>query len=49
MATKSVPDTPYYRYKFTKISYKIAHSNLFGGFITVVIILNTIVLALDRY
>ena len=42
-------DKKYYGNPVTRFFYKVATANLFDTFITICIILNTFVLALDRY
>lgn len=44
-----VPDTKYYSYKLTRWMYLLAVHPLFSTFIMIIIALNTIILALDRY
>jgi len=47
-----VPDPvkfKYYRYTIPRLFYRITNSNLFGSFIMIVILMNTLMLALDRY
>ena len=49
LPTPNPNENKYYRYKITRIFFSIAMSNLFGTFIMIFIVLNTLVLSLDRY
>lgn len=44
-----VPDHKYYNYKVTRWTYKVAVHPLFNTTIMIIIVLNTIMLALERY
>lgn len=39
----------YYKYSWPRLCYRACHSNMFGSFIMSVILINTLMLALDRY
>jgi hypothetical protein len=47
-ATFDHEDT-YYHYKLTRVCFYIVNSPIFNGFIIFVILLNTVVLAMDKY
>jgi hypothetical protein len=44
-----IPDTNYYKNRFTRVFYQIAVNDVFNTFIMVIIITNTVLLSLERY